>query len=360
MTKKRLTYIDMSKGLGILLITYGHITTLGNPIDSWMSLFKITIFYIISGYLLALSNKAESYTCMEYGKRLFYSIMKPYFLFSIIGFFYRFSILSLKADELDLSFAKDYIYSTVTLRGVSTFWFLPTLFFGNLIFFWILRQKKRWLLAFPLTLPIVIGSFSASLLSSLLESLSKEAFLLVSYPILVIAKSSVAIWFLAIGYLLFFLHGRIPKGITRLLLGIVGLLMTWFLSTRTSGIDFNNLKLGSSPALFYIGGVIGSFSCLLTFEFISNFSSLPPLVYFGKNSLLLMILQRIFYLIAISTSGWKSIAGIANTIGLRYYIDCFGILCILLLMAYPIIEFINDNVPFLMKKHSNPKTEVSH
>ena len=33
--KKRIKYIDLAKALGILMVTWGHITKLGNPVDTW-------------------------------------------------------------------------------------------------------------------------------------------------------------------------------------------------------------------------------------------------------------------------------------------------------------------------------------
>ena len=32
--KRRIKYIDLCKGLGILMVTWGHITKLGNPVDT--------------------------------------------------------------------------------------------------------------------------------------------------------------------------------------------------------------------------------------------------------------------------------------------------------------------------------------
>lgn len=33
--KRRIKYIDLCKGLGILMVTWGHITKLDNPVDTW-------------------------------------------------------------------------------------------------------------------------------------------------------------------------------------------------------------------------------------------------------------------------------------------------------------------------------------
>ena len=40
--KRRIKYIDLCKGLGILMVTWGHITKLDNPVDTWAASFKIS------------------------------------------------------------------------------------------------------------------------------------------------------------------------------------------------------------------------------------------------------------------------------------------------------------------------------
>ncbi len=43
--KRRIKYIDLCKGLGILMVTWGHITKLDNPVDTWAASFKMAIFF---------------------------------------------------------------------------------------------------------------------------------------------------------------------------------------------------------------------------------------------------------------------------------------------------------------------------
>ena len=45
--KERIGYVDAAKGLGMLLIMLGHITKYDNPVDLWMSSFKVVILYYV-------------------------------------------------------------------------------------------------------------------------------------------------------------------------------------------------------------------------------------------------------------------------------------------------------------------------
>ena len=56
----RLEYIDVAKGIGILLIVWGHVSSSWLSWGwgcEWASYFKISLFFVISGYLQFLSKK---------------------------------------------------------------------------------------------------------------------------------------------------------------------------------------------------------------------------------------------------------------------------------------------------------------
>ena len=57
--KERIGYVDATKGLGMLLIMFGHVTEYDNPVDLWMSSFKVVIFYIMSGFLMSYSGSIK-------------------------------------------------------------------------------------------------------------------------------------------------------------------------------------------------------------------------------------------------------------------------------------------------------------
>ena len=87
--KERIAYVDAAKGLSILMIALGHITKLGNPVDLWMSSFKVSIFYIISGFLMCYSGSVKSRDFREFSGKLLKSLGIPYIVFSIIGTLFK-------------------------------------------------------------------------------------------------------------------------------------------------------------------------------------------------------------------------------------------------------------------------------
>ena len=68
---QRKTYIDMTKGIGILLVIFGHAMTSENRIVSWQCTFFMPMFFICSG--LCYSNPK---TLRENARK----ILTPYYI----------------------------------------------------------------------------------------------------------------------------------------------------------------------------------------------------------------------------------------------------------------------------------------
>ena len=87
--KERIGYVDATKGLGMLLIMFGHVTEYDNPVDLWMSSFKVVIFYIMSGFLMSYSGSIKKRFFGVFMKKTFISLAVPYISFSILGIMFK-------------------------------------------------------------------------------------------------------------------------------------------------------------------------------------------------------------------------------------------------------------------------------
>ena len=142
---KRLDYIDILKGLSILCITFLHFEAGVIPswLNTWIGMFMISTFYFTSGWVMGL--KEDMITVKELVHKRLRSLGIPYLWFS--GLILLFDLVLLLFGYYDWMFIAREVYKTLTLRGIGTLWFLPSLFFGELIFVW-LKNKKSGLLAF--------------------------------------------------------------------------------------------------------------------------------------------------------------------------------------------------------------------
>lgn len=78
--EKRFSFIDVAKGISIVLIVLGHLLK-NNIIITWIYSFHVPIFFIITGYLLKTKSSLKLNKVV---KIRFKSIMIPYLIFSIL------------------------------------------------------------------------------------------------------------------------------------------------------------------------------------------------------------------------------------------------------------------------------------
>lgn len=196
-TSERIDYLDAAKGVGILLIMWAHLSYLSNPVANFAGSFKIVVFYVIAGYLLSLRKNIDSKVYI--GKRL-KSLGMPYFGVSALVIVLSI-IAELLRNNVSLTKIADKIWLTVSLRGISTLWFLPSLFLAELFFIYIVRRlndKARIILM--IVVPLVCCA--VAVMYARIDMAGSELLLVrfLEYPFLTVIKSVVAIWFFSIGY----------------------------------------------------------------------------------------------------------------------------------------------------------------
>lgn len=138
MAKERLGYIDVSKGIMILLVLLVHIPLVYYSVDSvaLSYLHKFTIsfipflmpaFFVLTGYC---SNFNKSFK--EIFVSSFRTIALPGITFTILFFMLK---MRFNAESLST------LLNTVFIKG-GGFWFLPALFVGRLLFWFVHHYTK--------------------------------------------------------------------------------------------------------------------------------------------------------------------------------------------------------------------------
>jgi len=149
MTKKE-EWIDNLKGLGIILIVFGHSSFPGDSVMiKYLFTFHVPLFFFLSGFLF---TRKENMSTFEYLRLRFKRLIIPYVCFNIIAYA-TYLIISRKM-HFNLSgleiFAKNLIIGNYTGTGsqdsnlvnIST-WFLPCLFFTGLYYYLIDKYVKN-------------------------------------------------------------------------------------------------------------------------------------------------------------------------------------------------------------------------
>lgn len=162
MQTERLTWVDAAKGIGIFLVFLGH-TALPYPLFIYLFSFHMPLFFFLSGYLYR-PGKHNSW--WDFLKSKFKKLIIPYALFFAILFIYWILIGRAIGDIQNLNVKistifYEFFYASAYLKTpFAPLWFLLTLFWVELIFFFLQNNitKKFWLFL-SLILISLIGYF---------------------------------------------------------------------------------------------------------------------------------------------------------------------------------------------------------
>ena len=137
---KRIEYIDIARGIGILLVVLGHndfgyISPFGYKL---IYSFHMPLFFFLSGYFLNVSVPF-----VDFFKKRFNSLLKPYFFTIFLIYFTSVSFDNMGFENALRRIAKSLYASTIYIDWVQL-WFLPHLFVVSLYAFLFFAILRRW------------------------------------------------------------------------------------------------------------------------------------------------------------------------------------------------------------------------
>lgn len=139
--QQRIEYIDIAKGIGILLVYIGHCEIGEGNISgliSWIYSFHMPLFFVISGLLFSTKHVPAT----TFYRNKFASLIVPYIIFSIINYV----LLKLSPVGATLGF--------ITQGwGRNPLWFIPILFLVNVSQYHLMWGK--WWERIPILLVLV-------------------------------------------------------------------------------------------------------------------------------------------------------------------------------------------------------------
>lgn len=268
---ERLGFLDIAKGIGILLVILGHLLPAGSGYD-WIYSFHLALFFIISGFIICRKPPEQ--------KKIVRNLLVPYLFWSTIAMFYEMII----DPDLALANLKDDIYRIVTLRGVGPTWFLGILFLTEVIIVKIdCRKNRRKILV---SLFVFLGL--ASGISLAMSSLATETGTLLFVVANILFKATWALSFEFFGMLLYTFYEKVPiKKTILIIIFAVTFMLSMFGPLINGSVSFHWLR-ANNPLLFFLFGVIGSLMVLCLSRVIEKSVVLENI---GRNSLGIMVLH---------------------------------------------------------------------
>ena len=270
-------WINNLKGFGILLVVLGHLIP-REGFGQWIYAFHMPLFFYLSGYLFSIRSK----TAWGGVKPQFLRLMAPFYFWSVICLAINFIVATIwypdKIHKLVVYTAHVVLgggQNGIKELGLSFFpiWFLPPLFFSNLLFIFMNKNIKSIAWKFMMTAVLSVGGILLFFIHRTLPFRLDVTLLVIPF-----------VW-------AGFYHDRIVRKLNKSQWGVIMIItgtLVNILNIILSGILSVEVVLQTigNPMLFFFSAwliIVGTF---ILFENLLQESSISE--YFGKNSMVIM------------------------------------------------------------------------
>lgn len=349
LNSNRLEYLDMVKGIGIILVVLGHIVYTEPHIMVWIASFHMPLFFVVAGVLLAIRGEIKDLKT-EIHRRA-HSLLIPYLWFSLLDFVL--DIGNVLLGKIDSHTFVVNIISSVTFYGKSVLWFLVALFLAQ-VYFLLLRNRFSDLWVIITTVVITTISYGCKVGLEIIYNSNVESLFITSLVNFArtFVRAGIVLPFFAFGYYIwrfvnrsFVSFSKEPdtKGrVIQLIIGLALLAINITCAMLNWSVDTNNMIMGN-VFLYYTGGFAGSFAIILLCK---NMPTLRPIKYFGRNSLIIMATHLDCYILWAGLKIGMIIFGIIPIAPVFVGVSALLTLCMCIIP----IEIINRFLPFVIGK----------
>lgn len=291
-TGHRLAYIDIAKGVLIILVVVGHVVTGSNFVTKVLirviNSFHMPAFFIVTG-MLVNNDKLRNQSLWLFLKKKAARLLVPYIVFELVGMLWQMFLLH--QNQIDVSIVIRKILTVDCYVGAD--WFLVALFYAEIMLYGINKFiGKKWYLhiavcSFLLMLYLPDGMW---LLANIRRTLAAITFILIGiYWRTVFTRDSNLLFMICtIGF-------------------VAGAAMN-------SGTPSINLRLFENPIIFIVCGICGTYVVLFVSRKISGWRKYSGIFeQCGRASLVIMgthqnILLPFFMKYRMWTSVWDKTA----------------------------------------------------
>lgn len=367
MDKRHLDYLDLTKGIGIILVVIAHSGFAADPVQTYIVAFHMPLFFIVSGMLMYYLGEERKPFGRVFRKKAA-TVMVPYVTFSIAYLIIDIAGMYLELEPLTWTDIGNSAIMFVTFRGISVLWFMPVLFIGQFLFLGCKKLCSGWThkdaaVIVAAILSAIGGTVGGTLFQAYYPQTSSMPVLCAGYFLTVLLRSLCSFSFLTIGYYsyrcyfdkqdrAYVMDAKGWKGINwkEITCGVLLLLLEVPLSRANGMVDMNNMMF-ANPALYYLNAVVGTLGVLLVCRQLGQFR---PLRYLGVNSLIIMATHLDFQVMyyAHRFAYWVDNRITSSDRNVFYLSIAFAVT----LMEIFLIYVINRWLPFMLGKKRRPQT----
>ncbi len=345
---KRISYLDMARGIGMVLVVMGHVTYINPNVRHFITAFHMPLFFLISGMLLDIKKEEEKNYSWLFRKKL-QRIMIPYVVFSLASFVVEGARVWIKGlDEWNVVLRQ--LFQSCCLQGVSTLWFLPALLMSELLFIGI-RKKTNHIGTILVCLGIVVGCY---LLNDYEQIFYQYRAVSRFYRLLhdvcsMIIRNLFCVGFICVGYYISHWFMKFIKNRLLELVCLLGFAILGYVAINNGGAaELRSVQIGSLP-LYMLGAVGGSMTIVFLCKCLQGVLFTPfrkIMEFYGRNSLIIMVTHMDFRILYISILLAQQIY---FRVGIRTMF-CILIVVWVFILEIPLIWFINRYLPIILGK----------
>ena len=342
MPRKRLTYLDMAKGIGIFLVILGHIEYIREDTLKWISSFHMPLFFVIGGIL--------AYEKREEGRPLFSALaarargtLVPYAAFTIMLLTMNTLEHLLEPGALSgAQLARQYV-DAATGYGIHILWFLPAYFTAGAIFL-LLERGLRHVSRNLAVLLLAVGAYGVTVIFRLdqyaVTDLSLAGFAGMDL-LITLLRGILAMPFLLMGWYLGALYGRLPRKAFPVLALL--LIPGGILALHLSVFDLHYLYV---EPWHYLAAFL---SCAGLTALMRALPAIRPLAWLGRNSLVIMCTHAAFFVVYYVSLGMFFID---NRIPLPQPVFNLGVAVLVCAAEIPVVLIFNRYFGYLLGRKS--------
>lgn len=271
---KRIDYVDVFRGIGIIFMILGHMSFVTPHFDHYIHAFHMPMFYFASGLFFKTNLRITTYL-----KKLTRQIILPYVFFATI---FSFIVVFRGEDTLQNVLSQVLTINNNGFPIAGALWFLTSFYFSQVILYILKKKINDDIVLTPIVvLALIVGiNFSKLFATRLYLSLD---------------TSFVGLALIFLGYIVkkYNLLERLTSD--RIGLTIILFLINCFLIMKTSYVNMR-ADIYPSTILFLINAVMSFLVYLNTSKIIINYLSKTKfkkmLTVMGKNSIVSLCLNQ--------------------------------------------------------------------
>lgn len=299
--KKRIEWLDIAKGIGIILVIAGHCIKLSHWSCQLIFAFHMPLFFLLSGFTFSTKDGFGT-TVFKKSKTL----ILPFLAFFLLGLAVTCLIPMWKNGLSPQGLLQDIVLADPSNVHNSSIWFLICLFFVVLVF-WVLNKLPLWLQ------PILIAGIYAL---GVWYSEIRADYTILFYHRLPLNWDVVPIGlvFYALGFYArrFNVTARMQSNVfIEAAATVVSTVLLVLVYKKNGYMNTHGLEYGKSSVLFLLSGLFGTIALiglsmlierLFTREVFADAKRI--LLWYGRNSLLVLGFQSLLirlYVLAFNT-----------------------------------------------------------